>query len=371
MKRILLLLSLLSLMLTAEARRPKVGLVLGGGGAKGAAEIGALKFIEKYDIPIDCIAGTSIGSIIGSLYAAGYTASELEQILCDHPLLSLLTDRREDLRYKPFVRTSNPQHTDTLNYIFGFPALNFRHHCPGLLSCDNVELLIDSLLGAKGITDFRQLPIDFRCVATDFKLFKRVKEEVLHTGDISKAVRASMAFPVIIKHQEIDDQHLIDGGMTNNLPIDVVHEMGADFVIAIDLQQSKVEANDDDLRINSAFELLDFVKDLGLDFVNTVLHSGLSMGRKAAAALISEDQLGIIGWALHRPDSRKYLSNLRLYPSPQIIYINPRLPGFDVTSFGQEALKDMVCRGEEAAKQHKRELIRLTRRTNPFLRYNL
>ena len=370
MKRLLLLLSLLTMVLAVDARRPKVGLVLSGGGAKGAAQIGALKFIEKYDIPIDYIAGSSIGSIIGCLYAAGYSAETMEKILCDHPLLAFLTDRREDLRYKPLARTTNPLTNETLNYIFGFPALNFRNNCPGLLSCDNVEHLIDSLLKRKGITDFRQMPIPFKCTATDFKLFKHVKEVVLESGKVSTAVKASMAFPVVIKHQQRDNQHLIDGGMMNNLPIDVVKDMGADIVIVVDLTQGKITDDDEELRLDSFFDLLNLIKDLGLDFVNSFIHSTLNLGRRAAASLIKEDQWGIVGWTLHRPDNKKYLANIALYPDDKCIFINPRLPGFTITSFSQEALKDMVKKGEEAAKQHKRELIRLARQTNDLLRYN-
>ena len=344
MKRTLLFFTVLFLALTVSARRPKVGLVLSGGGARGAAEIGALKFIDKYEIPIDYIAGSSIGSIVGCLYAAGYKAEEIEKQLCDQQLLNLLTDRREDLRYKPFVRTSNPFRTDTLNYIFGFPALNFRNNCPGLLSCENVEHLIDSLLSAKGISDFSQLPIKFRCTATDFRWFKHVQEVVKKEGKVSEAVRASMAFPVVIKHQQIDNQHLID------------------------LQQAKITNDDVEQRLNGVFDLLEFAKDLGMDFVNTLIRSGLTMGRKAAAALISEDQWGIIGWALHRPDYRKYLENLNLYSDNKLIFINPRLPGSTIASFSHEELKEMVKKGEEAAKQHKRELIRLARLTNNFIR---
>ena len=366
MKRLLLLLFFSSFLVPALSR-PKIGLVLGGGGAKGAAEIGALKYIERFDIPIDYIAGTSIGSIIGSLYAAGYRAEELEQLFCSRSLLSTLTDRRDDLRYKPFVRTVTGN--DTLNYIFGFPALNFRHHCIGLLSCDSVETLIYNLLENKHIrqfSDYRRT--SFRCVATDFNPFKHVTETVQKTGNVSKAVRASMAFPLVIKHQEIDDQHLVDGGMMNNLPIDVVKDMGADIVIVIDLQQSKITADDEDLRIESLFSLLNFLKDLGFNTVGTIINSALTLGKKIAASAISEDQWGIVGWALHRPDNRKYLENLQLYQGDNIIYIHPYLPGFDVASFGQTALRNMMDRGWEEAKQHRTSLARVMRRANNAMR---
>ncbi len=362
MKRLLLLLCLFVAFLPSQSR-PKVGLVLGGGGAKGAAQIGALKYIERFDISIDYIAGTSIGSIIGCLYAAGYTADELEQLFCGQPLLNTLTDRREDLRYKPFVRTTNGR--DTLNYIFGFPALNFRKGCIGLLNCDNVEHMVDSLLALKGIhnfSDYRRT--SFRCVATEFNLFKTIREEVLKEGCVSQAVRASMAFPVIIKHQEIDNQHLVDGGMMNNLPIDVVKSMGAEKVIVIDLQQGEVTIDDEQQRIESLSQLLKFISDWGINFAESTINTVLTLGANAAGALIKEDDFGIIGWALHRPDNRKYIENLHLFQGDDIIHVHPTLPGYDVASFGQQALLRMDSIGKYVARQYRRELAKLMQIAN-------
>jgi len=361
-KRLLLSLCLFAAIFPAKSR-PKVGLVLGGGGAKGAAQIGALKYIERFDISIDYIAGTSIGSIIGSLYAAGYTADELEELFCGQSLLNTLTDRREDLRYKPFVRTTNGR--DTLNYIFGFPALNFRKGSIGLLNCDNVEHMVDSLLALKGIRNFSDYRrTTFRCVATAFDLLSTIREEELSEGRVSKAVRASMAFPVVIKHQEIDNQHLVDGGMMNNLPVDVVKRMGAEKVIVIDLQQGAITADDQQRRIESITELLTLIKDWGLDFANTAISTALTLGQEAAATLIQEDDLGIIGWALHRPDNRKYLENLQLYQGDDIIHIHPMLPGYDVASFGQHALLQMDSIGNQVARQYRRQLARMMRLAN-------
>ena len=116
MKRFILFFMLGCCLMNATGR-PKVGLVLGGGGAKGAAEVGVLKVLEKAGVPIDYIAGTSIGSIVGSLYAAGYTATELDSMFCQQEWLTLLTDRRNDMGNEPY------KVKDGITYIFGFPVM--------------------------------------------------------------------------------------------------------------------------------------------------------------------------------------------------------------------------------------------------------
>ena len=175
------------------AQRPRVGLVLGGGGAKGAAEVGVLKVIERAGIPIDCIVGTSIGSIVGGLYATGYTAVELDSIFRAQAWLSLLTDRREDLTPYPYKKV------DGMTYVFGFPiydADNQRQGALGALRGKHVEQMLDSLMGYRGFNEFESLKIPFRCVACDFR---NVREVVLSDGFPANAMRASMAIPGIFK----------------------------------------------------------------------------------------------------------------------------------------------------------------------------
>ena len=150
---------MLGCFLTVAAERPKIGLVLGGGGAKGAAEVGVLKVIERAGIPIDYIAGTSIGSIVGSLYAAGYTANELDTMFCQQEWLTLLTDRRGDISNEPYMVK------DGVTYIFGFPVMgDIKEEVIGgfgMMRGERIEQLVDSMLKRKGCRDFNSLKIPF------------------------------------------------------------------------------------------------------------------------------------------------------------------------------------------------------------------
>ena len=146
--------------LTAAAGRPKVGLVLGGGGAKGAAEVGVIKVLERAGIPIDYIAGTSMGSIVGGLYAAGYTSAELDTMFCRQEWLSLITDRRSDLGNEPYKVKNG------VTYIFGFPVMGDVSEGDiggfGVMRGERVEQVIDSMATSKGCRDFKSLHIPAR-----------------------------------------------------------------------------------------------------------------------------------------------------------------------------------------------------------------
>lgn len=291
----------------ASTHKPKIGLVLGGGGAKGGAEVGVLKVLEQAGIRPDYIAGTSIGSIVGGLYAAGYTAAELEQLFCQQEWLSLLTDRREDLGDEPYLQK------DGITYIFGFPVIDNNNLTFGLLKGGKVEEMVDSMLTLKGCVRFECLLTPFRCVATN--MFA-AEEVVLDEGMLPRAIRASMAIPGIFKPVEIDGTQLVDGGMMNNLPADVVREMGADIVIAIDLQQEKPQN-----------------REQKEDFV-TGMADMLGLGALAR-------------WIMHRPDITKYNENRKLAD----IYINPPLPDYDASSFGNASMARMIAVGEQAARE--------------------
>lgn len=335
MRRFLLIITTLLCIVTAAVNaRPKVGLVLSGGGAKGAAEIGALRFIEQYHIPIDYIAGTSIGAIVGSLYAAGYTADELDSLFCREDLFPLLTDQREEYSDRFIAWDEN---NDML--IRGIPALNFRRNdWIGLLRGDSIKTRIGQLLEAKGCPTFEALRqrrhCEFRCVAS---YFWSCRDTVLHTGDIASAVRASMALPLIFKNEN----EMSDGGMLNNLPIDVVKDMGADIVIVIDLQQEEVTTEDSDGQRQNQ----------GL--VGTLLD------------LLTPER-SILYWITHRPDKRNYLRNLTLYGPPDIIYIHPDLNGRNVASFGHNDIAVMADIGNATARRHKRQLLDFRWRTVDF-----
>ena len=321
MKKPLLLLLLLFSAATIVSARPRVGLVLGGGGAKGAAEVGVLKVIERAGIPIDYIAGTSIGSIVGGLYAAGYTATDLDSMFCRQQWLSLLTDRRSDMTYEPY------REKDGVTYVFGFPVMGNldEGHIGGfgMMRGERVEQLIDSMVNIKGCRDFKMLRIPFRCVAADFR---NAREVVIDDGRLSTGVRASMAIPGIFKPVNRNGAKLVDGGMLNNLPVDVVKDMGADIIIAIDLQQNDQPPR----RSNFDFGMLEGMADI------------LGFG-------------GLLQWVATRPDYTKYKRNVRL----ATVYIRPPLPDMDASSFGNKNSARMIKVGESEAMKHWDELMKI------------
>ena len=210
--------------------RPKIGIALGGGGAKGGAHVGVLKLFEELHIPIDYIAGTSIGGIVGGLYATGMTADQLAEAIGNIDWSEALRDKppRRDLSFRK--KEENARYLLDLELGIGRDGIKWPS---GFISGQNLFFLLQSLtLNVSDITDFHQLPIPFECVATDVGSGEMV---VLDSGYMATALRATMAIPGVFAPVSIDDRLLIDGGLVNNLPADVVREMGADIVIAVDL----------------------------------------------------------------------------------------------------------------------------------------
>ena len=307
MKRMIHLMIGLTLGLaTAWADGPRIGLVLGGGGAKGAAEVGVLKVLEEAGIRPDYIVGTSIGSIVGGLYAAGYSAAELETMFQTQEWLSLLTDRSSALASEPYKTV------DGVTYIFGFPIIDRQAKGLGVMKGSSIEHMLDSMASAKGCNDFARLKIPFRCVAADIRSGSEV---ILREGSLAKAMRASMAIPAVFKPVELDGRMLVDGGMLNNLPVDVCRQMGADIVIAVDLQQ-----NEQKPRQQTDMSALTAIADL------------VGLG-------------GILNWITNRPDIEKYNANRQQAD----IYIHPDLTDVDVTSFGNKKAARMIQQGVAAA----------------------
>jgi NTE family protein len=215
------------------ARRPKIGLALGGGGARGAAHIGVLKVLEELRIPIDYIAGTSMGSVVGGLYVVGYSPESLDEIITKVDWGTLFIDAapRADVIYR---RKENDYFVPpgvTLGVKKGslvFPA--------GLVAGRKLSFLLNTLtLPDVGIHDFDKLPIPFRAVATDARTGQPI---VLSEGSLPRAIRASMAIPVVFTPVEYEGHLLIDGGEAENLPVQTVLAMGADVVIAVDVASS-------------------------------------------------------------------------------------------------------------------------------------
>lgn len=251
--------------------RLKVGLVLGGGGAKGAAEIGALKVIEEVGIPIDYIAGTSIGSIVGGLYAMDVRSRQLDSLFVNQDWLQLFTNNVREF----LGRVTHQKH-------------------------------------------FHELRIPFRCVAADVNANEEV---VMSEGLLCDAMRASMSIPGVFKPVIQNGRMLMDGGLLNNLPVDVVKAMGADVVIAIDLQQKQHKDRE--------FSLKDL---LGID--------------------------GPLNWLVERPDWKKYNANRRAAD----VYIHPMLDGYGASDFNKTDIRQMITIGYEAAMNARDELVDLKRR---------
>ncbi|MCP1475064.1 NTE family protein [Pseudomonas sp. EB276 TE3739] len=234
MRRLLfcLLLGFLPLLVHAsEAPRPKIGLVLSGGAARGLAHIGVLKALEEQGIRIDAIAGTSMGAVVGGLYASGYKIDELETLAQSIDWQAALSDAppREDV---PFRRKQ-----DDRDFLVK-QKLSFRDDGSlglplGVIQGQNLALLLESLLAHTSDTrDFDKLPIPFRAVTTDIANGEKV---VFRKGHLPQVIRASMSIPAVFAPVELDGRLLVDGGMTDNIPLDVAREMGVDVAIVVDI----------------------------------------------------------------------------------------------------------------------------------------
>jgi NTE family protein len=211
------------------AARPKIGLVLSGGGARGAAHVGVLKVLEELRIPIDYIAGTSMGSIVGGAYASGTPVAEMEAVLGKLSTAALMVDRPD--RIDQPIRRRRDDFVPYIGPEFGVRGGSVR--LPrGAVSGVALEAVLRGLVRARGVDQFDRLPIPFRAIATDIENGERV---VLSSGELAGAMRASMAVPGLVAPAEIGGRLLIDGGLTRNLPVDVVRAMGADIVIAVNL----------------------------------------------------------------------------------------------------------------------------------------
>lgn len=308
-----------------RTKRPKVGLVLGGGGAKGAAEIGVLKYIEKAGVPIDYIVGTSIGSIIGGLYSCGWRANDLDTLFRSEKWLNLFTGRREDLRKKYIAKENG------VSYIFGFPVGKNDNEeyikGYGILRGDSICRFLEELTQRPDSISFNHLPIPFRCVATEATTFT---EKVFDSGNLAECMRASMSIPLVFKPVVMDSLIYVDGGMINNLPVDVCRSMGADIIIAIDLTQN----HHDDDEISNISEAR----------FNRIMHY--------------PNLFKLFAWARYRPDLAKYQDNRKSAD----IYINPMLKGFKASSFKKSKIERMIEAGEKAGEKAFPQLKQLRKR---------
>jgi NTE family protein len=220
-------------------QRPRIGLVLGGGGARGGAHIGVLEVLDELRVPVDCIAGTSMGALVGATFASGATAAEIDEaVTAINWAATLGTEGQRELR--PLQRKLAGI-TYSNNIEFRLSRGRLRSDA-GLLPTQRVEQLLRQLVGeARGVSAFDDLPIPYRAVATNMATGEMV---VLGDGDLTRAMRASMAVPGAFSPVLLDEQVLADGGMTRNLPVDVARMLCADVVIAVALRAPAPEAEE-------------------------------------------------------------------------------------------------------------------------------
>ncbi|WP_337967668.1 patatin-like phospholipase family protein [uncultured Flavobacterium sp.] len=210
-------------------KRPKIGLVLSGGGAKGFAHIGVLKVLEEAGIKIDYIGGTSMGSVIGGLYASGYNASQIDSIFKKTNFDELIND---------YIPRSSKNFYGKKNdelYAIVLPFSNFKVGIPEALSKGmyNYNLLSSLTRNVRHVRDFNKLPTPFLCIGTNIETGEEV---LLNKGNLVQAMMASAAFPSLFTPVEIDGNLLVDGGVVNNYPIKEVRNLGADIIIGVDVQ---------------------------------------------------------------------------------------------------------------------------------------
>lgn len=290
---------------TIAPKKPKIGLVLSGGGAKGLAHIGVLKVIEEAGVKIDYIGGTSMGAIIGGLYASGYTANQLDSIFQNTDYEAVIRD------YLPRVAKNFYQKDNDERYAFTLPFKNFKLTVPTALSKGlyNYNLINRLTYHVRHVDDFSKLPIPFVCIATNIETGEEV---VLNKGYLTQAILASGAFPSLYAPVEIQGKYLIDGGVLNNYPVKQVKEMGADIIIGVDVQ--------DDLKDRSELQ-------------------------EATRILVQISNLQM----MERMKQNREITD---------VYIKPDIKGFNVISFDQG--KDIIHRGEVAGKDFWEELLKLS-----------
>jgi len=242
-----------------ENKDVKVGLVLSGGGAKGLAHIGALKVIEEAGVKIDYIAGTSMGAIVGALYASGYSAKELDSIFKNTDFESLIQDN------VPRSAKTFYEKEDSERYALTLPFNKFKISIPQAISGGQsiYNEFVRLLYHVKDVDDFSKLQIPFVCVATDVETGDQI---LLDKGYLPEAILASGTFPSLFRPVEINGRILIDGGVVNNYPIGELRKMGAEVVIGVDVQhglsdrESLLSATEILLQINNYRTVRDMQK---------------------------------------------------------------------------------------------------------------
>lgn len=207
--------------------RPKIGLVLSGGGAKGFAHIGVLKVLEENGIRPDFITGTSMGSVVGGLYSLGFSANQIEELVCNANWGDLLTDKITWDEIPIFEKLDYPGYLLQLNI-----SQDNKYNLPsGMIQGQKIQNLLSNLSWSSNqYQDYNALPIPYRCVATDIISGQAY---VFKKGNLAQAMRASMSIPTVFSPISIDTMLLVDGGVANNFPVQECKDMGADIIIGV------------------------------------------------------------------------------------------------------------------------------------------
>lgn len=318
MKKVLMCLAVMLMFGTLNAEngsmqneRKKVGVVLSGGGAKGMAHIGVLKVLEEAGIPVDVITGTSMGSIVGGLYAIGYNANSLDSIVRTQDWAYVITDK-EDMGNQT-IEDRRKQNT----YIFstGLSIGKRDANSGGLIKGKNLAELFQRLCtGYTDSLDFsKDLRIPFACVATDIIDNNEVD---FYRGRLPQAMRASMSIPAVFSPVRLNDMVLVDGGLKNNYPADLAREMGAEIIIGVTVQTDPKVADD----LESTMSILNQIID-----INTK----------------------------NKLDENLEITDLHLQVDTK---------GYSTASFSRAAIDTLIIRGEEVARQHWDDIMALKKR---------
>ncbi|HET6725853.1 MAG TPA: patatin-like phospholipase family protein [Gammaproteobacteria bacterium] len=265
----------------APTKPPRVCLVLSGGGARGAAHVGVLEVLEKLRVPIDCIVGTSMGAIIGGLYASGMPPEFLEGVLRDPQVQEAMAAERP--RTQLAYRTKQRQANYLFNIEFGYEDGKF-HFPKGIMRGHSPRELLNALtLWTRPARDFSKLPIPFKAVATDIESGDMV---VLEHGDLAEVMRASMAVPGFYAPVRVQGHLLVDGGLVRNLPVEVAKKMGADIIIAVDVSTPLANA-----------DTLDSVLGVSIQVVNLLTRQNVvgSLAKLGPRDVIVQPKLDGIG----------------------------------------------------------------------------
>lgn len=298
-------------------KRPKIGIVLAGGGAKGFAHVGVLELLDSLNIPIDYVAGNSMGGLIGGLYSIGYTGKDLEKFSENLDWDYLLNDNppRAEL---PFIEKRK-----TGKYQLKLGLKGYEPAIPsGLIYGQNIQMFFLSLTAPyEGVESFDDLPIPYRCVAVDLVSGKQV---VLKNGSLAKAMRATMSIPSAFSPVDWGDYLLVDGLVLNNFPADVVRNMGADIIIGLNLTTGVKKKED----LDNLLSILDRTTDI-------------PMGAKLKENIEMSD-----------------------------IYISQDLEGFGPSDFAADKIQQIIGRGKKAGQNNKEVLIALKKELEKYDEYN-